>query len=128
MKFSSLVSSSRRKNRKRYFQSHSNFRRTMMSSPLSKNLQLKYNVKSLPIRKDDEVKIIRGNMKGKIGKVIQCHRKNFSIYIEDITCFKTGKSLSYVPISSSNVVITNLTLTNERKLSFLKKEETKNNI
>lgn len=55
MKFSANVSSSRRKARKAYFNAPSHERRIIMSCPLSKDLQAKYNVRSLPIRKDDEV-------------------------------------------------------------------------
>ena len=58
MKFNKLVSSSRRKNRKRHFNAPSHIRRKLMSSPLSKELRQKYNVRSIPIRKDDEVQVM----------------------------------------------------------------------
>nr|UXY87175.1 60S ribosomal protein L26 [Cryptomonas sp.] len=121
MKYANSVSSSRKKERKHFFNLPSHQRRMTMSSHLSKMLQKKYNIKSIPIRKNDEVKIVRGSMKGKIGKVIQCHRKNFSIFIEKIARFKTGRSISYIPISPSNVVVVNLSITNERKSFFLKR-------
>ena len=60
MKFNKLVSSSRRKNRKRHFNAPSHIRRKLMSSPLSKELRQKYNVRSIPIRKDDEVQVMGG--------------------------------------------------------------------
>ena len=42
-----------------------------MSSPLSKDLRAKYNVRSMPVRKDDEVIVTRGHFKGQpAGKVI----------------------------------------------------------
>ena len=59
MKFNTMVTSSRRKNRDRHFNAPSHVRRKMMSSPLSKELKQKYNVRSIPIRKDDEVKVCR---------------------------------------------------------------------
>ena len=62
MKFNKLVSSSRRKNRKRHFNAPSHIRRKLMSSPLSKELRQKYNVRSIPIRKDDEVQVNRGRV------------------------------------------------------------------
>ena len=55
MKFSPSVSSSRRKCRKAYFNAPASVRRVQMSASLSKELRQKYNVRSLPIRKDDEV-------------------------------------------------------------------------
>lgn len=57
MKFNKMVTSSRRKNRQRHFNAPSHIRRKMMSSPLSKELRQKYNVRSMPIRKDDEVQV-----------------------------------------------------------------------
>merc|ERR1712098_525184 len=55
MKFNKAKTSSRRKNRKAYFNAPSHIRRVFMSAPLSKELKAKYNVRSMPIRKDDEV-------------------------------------------------------------------------
>ena len=56
-----------------------------MSSPLSKELRQKYNVRSTPIRKDDEVQIVQGHYKGQqIGKVVQVYRKKDVIYIEQV--------------------------------------------
>ena len=57
MKFNKLISSSRRKNRRRHFSAPSHIRRKLMSSPLSKELRKKYNVRSIPVRKDDEVMV-----------------------------------------------------------------------
>ena len=65
------TSSSRRKQRKAHFQAASNDRRKMMGTRLSKDLKQKYDVQSMPIRRDDEVKVTSGSLKGHIGKVIQ---------------------------------------------------------
>lgn len=75
MKFSRFVTSSRRKNRKRHFTAPSSVRRILMSSPLSKDLRQKYSVRSMPIRKDDEVVVTRGHHKGQQpGKVVQVRK------------------------------------------------------
>ena len=60
MKFNPFVTSDRSKNRKRHFNAPSHNRRKIMSSPLSKELRQKYNVRSMPIRKDDEVQVCAG--------------------------------------------------------------------
>ena len=57
MKFNKNVTSDRGKNRKRHFNAPSHVRRKIMSSPLSKELRQKYNCRSMPIRKDDEVQV-----------------------------------------------------------------------
>ena len=54
-----------------------------MSAPLSKELRQKHNVRSLPIRKDDEVMVVRGHFKGQqTGKVVQVFRKKFVVHVE----------------------------------------------
>mmetsp|Transcript_47760 Transcript_47760/g.112716 ORF Transcript_47760/g.112716 Transcript_47760/m.112716 type:complete len:130 (-) Transcript_47760:1896-2285(-) len=123
MKFSKEVTSSRRKIRKRYFCSNSNLKRKAMVSSLSKNLREKYKLKSIPIRKDDTVRIVRGDQKGKSGKVMQCQRKNFKVLIEKITYNKKNNLNSYIPLTPSNLVIENLSMTNERKLLISKKKK-----
>lgn len=57
VKLNKLVTSSRRKNRKKHFNAPSHIRRRIMSAPLSKELRQKYGVRSMPIRKDDEVQV-----------------------------------------------------------------------
>jgi large subunit ribosomal protein L26e len=60
MKTHSTVTSSRRKNRKAHFAAPSHLRYKLMSAPLSKELRAKHGVKSMPVRKDDEVTVVRG--------------------------------------------------------------------
>lgn len=57
MKRNTRVTSSRRKNRKRHFSAPSHIRRKLMTAPLSKELKQKYNIRNIPIRKDDEVQV-----------------------------------------------------------------------
>ncbi|KAK4525021.1 hypothetical protein GAYE_SCF07G2925 [Galdieria yellowstonensis] len=115
MKYSKVVSSSRRKQRKAYFQAPSSVRRILMSAPLSKELRTKYSVRSLPIRKEDEVIIVRGAFKGREGKVTTCYRKKYRIHIERVTREKANGMTVPVGIHPSNVVITKLKLDKDRK-------------
>ncbi|XP_044738009.1 60S ribosomal protein L26 [Chrysoperla carnea] len=116
MKFNKLVSSSRSKNRKRHFTAPSHIRRVLMSAPLSKELKQKYNVRSMPIRKDDEVQVVRGHYKGQqVGKVVQVYRKKFVIYIERIQREKANGASVYVGIHPSKCVIVKLKMDKDRK-------------
>ncbi|KAK1789329.1 hypothetical protein P4O66_015269 [Electrophorus voltai] len=102
MKINPFVTSSRRKNRKRHFNAPSHIRRKIMSSPLSKELRQKYNVRSMPIRKDDEVQVVRGHYKGQqIGKVVQVYRKKYVIYIERVQREKANGTTVHVGIHPS---------------------------
>jgi len=79
-----------------------------MSSTLSKDLRKKWGIRSLPIRKDDEVVILRGAKKGTKGKVIQVFRKKFAIHIDKLTKNKVNGAPYQLPIHPSNVAITKI--------------------
>ena len=87
-----------------------------MSAALSKDLRQKYGVRSLPVRRDDEVQIVRGHHKGNhVGKVIQCYRKKFVLHIERVQKEKANGTTVFVGIHPSNVVIMKLKLDNCRR-------------
>ena len=46
---------------------------------------MRLQVRSMPVRKDDEVTVVRGTFKGREGKVVQVWRKKYVIHIERIT-------------------------------------------
>ncbi|CAH0475854.1 unnamed protein product [Peronospora belbahrii] len=115
MKFNSTVSSSRRKSRKAHFGAHSTQRRVLMSAPLSKELQNKYNVRSLPIRKEDEVMIVRGSQKSREGRVTAVYRKKFVIHVERVVREKANGASVPIGIDASKVIITKLKLDKDRK-------------
>ncbi|VVB18190.1 unnamed protein product [Arabis nemorensis] len=115
MKYNPRVTSSRRKNRKAHFSAPSSVRRVLMSSQLSTELRKKYNVRSMPIRKDDEVQVVRGTFKGREGKVMQVYRRKWVIHIERITREKVNGTTVNVGVNASNVVIMKLRLDKDRK-------------
>merc|ERR1739844_679405 len=117
MKLNKHVTSSARKQRKRHFTAPSHIRRKLMTAPLTKDLRQKYGVKSIPIRKDDEVQVVRGHYKGQqVGKVVQCYRKKFCVYIERIQREKANGASVYVGIHPSKVSIVKLKMDKDRKL------------
>ncbi len=115
MKFNPNVSSKARKQRKAHFNAPSHERRIRMSAPLSKELREKYNVRSLPIRRDDEVMIVRGQFADREGKVVECYRKKYVIHVERVTREKVNGQSVQVGIQPSNVVITKIKLDKDRK-------------
>merc|ERR1712039_651725 len=100
MKTNPFVSSSRRKSRKAHFTAPSSERRKLMSSPLSQELRTKHGVRSIPIRKDDEV--------------VQVYRKKWVIHIERITREKVNGATVNVGVDPSKVVVTKLKLDKDR--------------
>ena len=125
-KFNPNVSSSRRKSRRAHFTAASHQRRVIMSASLSKELQNKYSVRSLPVRKDDEVTVVRGTYKNREGKVTAVYRKKFVIHVERITREKANGATVNVGVHPSKCVITRLKLDKDRK-AILERKNRKNN-
>ncbi|KAI1007137.1 hypothetical protein K3495_g1083 [Podosphaera aphanis] len=114
-KINSSLSSSRRKSRKAHFNAPSSVRRTIMSAPLSKELREKYNVRSIPIRKDDEVLVVRGSNKGREGKITSVYRLKYIVHIERVVKEKSSGQSVPLGIHPSKVVITKLKLDKDRE-------------
>merc|ERR1712088_312434 len=94
----------------------SHIRRKLMTAPLSKDLKQKYGVRSMPIRKDDEVQVVRGHYKGQqVGEVVQCYRKKFCVYIERIQREKANGASVFVGIHPSKVCIVKLKMDKDHK-------------
>merc|ERR1712216_10738 len=92
-------------------------RRIIMSAPLSKELREKYNVRSLPIRKDDEVMLLRGNPQNhqREAKGTGVFRKRFCVHLERISKEKANGHQHNIPVRPSKVVITKIKLDKDRK-------------
>ena len=115
MKRSIKVSSARRTQRKRLLSAPSSLRRKIMSCRLNKELRTKHKVRSLPIRKNDIVKILKGKAKNKTGKVTSVYRKRWCILVDKVTRDKQNGQPVNVPIKTSNCVIETLHLDKDRK-------------
>merc|ERR1711920_849080 len=89
--------------------------RKLMSAPLSKDLRTKYDVRSVPIRRDDEVMVVRGHYHDREGKVTQVYRKKWKIHVERVTRDKANGQTVPIGIHPSKVMITKLKLDKDRK-------------
>ncbi|KAF8819155.1 ribosomal protein RPL26 [Cardiosporidium cionae] len=121
MKYNSHVSSSRRKSRKAHFTATSIERRKLMTATLSKELRAKYNVRSLPIRKDDEVMIVRGTNHDREGKVTSVYRKKWCIHVDRVHDEKVNGEHVPIGIHPSKVMITKLKLDKDRQTILARK-------
>ena len=82
--------------------------------------------RSLPIRKDDEVRIVRGKFKGREGKVTQVYRKKWVIHVDRVQRDKSNGASSPIGIHPSNVVITTIKLDKDRRDILDRKDRKKN--
>ncbi|KAG8851123.1 hypothetical protein FRB96_009464 [Tulasnella sp. 330] len=86
-----------------------------MTSALSKELRGRHGARSLAIRKDDEVIIVRGAHKGAEGKVVHIRRKKWIVHVDRVTRDKVNGSTVPIGIHPSNVVITSIKMDKDRK-------------
>lgn len=68
--------------------------------PLTPSKWATLQVRSVPIRKDDEVQVVRGTFKKREGKVVQVYRRKWVIHIERITREKVNGACATSPILS----------------------------
>ena len=111
--------------RKAHFGASSVERRIRMSAPLRKDLAARYKVRSMPVIKGDEVKVMRGGMKGKEGVVKNVQRNKYVIHVERCTRDKSNGQQIPIGINASNVMITSLKIDKSRKAILARKKNDK---
>lgn len=94
-----------------------------MSANLSNELRKKHGIKSLPVRRDDVVKIIRGNFTGTEGKITSVYRRRWCLHIEKVTKTRKNGATVIIPINASNCQLTKLKLTPDREDLIKRKAE-----
>jgi len=96
-----------------------------MHANLSKELREKYNRRSLPVRKDDKVKVMRGKFKGKIAKVTEVNLKTLKVYLEGVTRKKVDGKEVQVPIQPSNLQIISAAMDDKKREKLVKRKKAK---
>ena len=102
-----MKSKKARKQRKEQFNAALHIKQKFMGTHLSKELRTQLKRRSLPVRKGDEVKVVRGKFKGKIGKVSQVMLKESRVLIDSVKRKKSSGEETPVAIHPSNLIITN---------------------
>ena len=98
-----------------------------MSANLSKELREKYKKRSLPLRKGDMVKIMRGKFRKKTGKIIAVNSKKMKIEIEGMQIKKQDGSKANVKFNPSFLQITELNLEDRKRNESLVGQKNKSN-
>ncbi len=96
-----------------------------LSSHLSKSLIDKYKIKTLGLRKGDEVKIVRGKFKDKQGTVDNIIPKKEKVFVSGVEIEKQDGTKSKVSIHNSNLIITSLNLKDKLRKEKLEKKSKK---
>jgi|SRR3989344_2645675 len=116
-KFSKSWKSSKKPRKQRKYRANAplNIKRKFLSVHLSKELKNKYKVRNIVLRKNDKVKIMRGQFKGRKEKIIKILTKKSKVLIENIQNNKNDNTKTYYPIDPSNLMIIELDLTDKKR-------------
>ncbi len=107
------------KQRKMLHNAPAHIRHKLMAAPLSSELSASKGAKSLPVRKGDTVRILRGDHKGFEGKINRIDRKKYRVYIEGLTREKVDGTTIFVPVHPSKVMIKSLNLDDKWRKKIL---------
>jgi len=124
-KFSTAWKTSKqpRKQRKYLANAPLHLRKKFVSVNLSKELRKKYKKRNIPAKKGDEVKIMRGKFKGKLGKITEVNLKLSKVIIEGIQAKKQDGSKVNIKLFPSNLQIRSLNLEDGKRIKGLEKQE-----
>src|SRR3989338_7336269 len=120
-KFSAAWKSSTqpRKQRKYRHNAPLHHRQKFVHVHLSQPLRQKYGLRSIQIRKDDKVKIVRGEFSKKEGKVTRVDLQQARLYIAGVERVKKDGATVQVSVDPSNVILVELELTDKYRIQKL---------
>jgi len=95
--------------------------RRFLSANVASPLRDRYGKRSMVVRKGDEVRIMRGGLKGTKGLVDRVDIKKEKVYIEGVKMKKVDGSDVSRPIAPSNLLITKLNLDDKRRQAVLER-------
>jgi len=122
-KFTISWKSSRQKRKQKKYRINAplHIRHKLMASNLSKELRKKYNRRAFPIRKGDKVRIMRGKLAGKEGKVNRIDLKKLRISVEGLQIQKKDGTKVNVYFNPSKVQIQELALEDKERIAAINK-------
>lgn len=114
-----------RKQRKYRHEAPLHTRHKFLSAMLSKDLRKKHGIHSIPVRKDDEVLIMRGTFAKKKGKILDANVKTSKVTVEGINRKKADGTKLNVYFDTSNLQIVALKLDDSRRIAKSNTSESK---
>jgi large subunit ribosomal protein L24 len=112
-----------KKQRKMLFNAPAHIRHKLMASPLSPELLAQRGVKTLPVRKGDSVRVMRGDHKGFDGKVSRIDLKNYRVNLEGLTREKVDGTAVFVALHPSKIMIRTLNLDDKKRKAVLDRKK-----
>jgi len=104
-----------RKQRKYRYNAPLHVRQGFVSASLSKSLRERFGKRSMPLRKGDEIEVMRGGFKGKRGVVDRINLSKTKIYVDEVKVKKSDGSEVMRALQPSNLKIVKLNLDDKKR-------------
>ncbi len=104
-----IASTQPRKQRKYRHNAPLHIKGAFFNATLAKDLRQKHATRSLRVRVGDEVKVMRGQFRGKAGKVDRVDSYRIRVFIAGVDQTKRDGTRSQYALQPSNLMITKLT-------------------
>ena len=114
-----IRSTQRRKQKKYRIYAPLHIKQKLVSSMLDKKLREQYKIRSIGLRKGDEVLVMRGSFKGKSGKVSKISLKKTKVGVEGLKVKKVSGQEIEASFDPSNLKIIKLNLDDKNRLEKL---------
>lgn len=123
--FSVRWRSSKQPRKQRKYRANAPFhiRHKFLSAHLSPSLRERFKRRSLPLRKGDDVEIMRGSDKGLKGSVERVDMKKAKVYVDAIKVKKVDGSEVHRPVDPSNLRILEIKTDDKMRVKMLKRKE-----
>lgn len=111
-----------RKQRKLIYNAPLHIRHKLMSVTLSEELREEHKRRSLPVKKGDTIKVMRGDFKDHEGKIEGIDLKNYRVMIEGMSVQKPDGNKVYHSVHPSNIMILELDLEDDERNEILERK------
>ena len=112
-----------RKQRKRTAEAPLHERHRQVHATLSDELRERYGTRSVRVNAGDTVEVLRGDGAGMEGEVMEVDLKSTKVTVEEVVQEKADGEEVPLPIDASNLRVTDLDLSDDRRKARLEGEE-----
>ena len=106
-----------RKQRKYRYNAPLHILSKFVSVNLAKELRAKYKKRNIETRKGDKIKVMRGQHKGKTGKVESVSLKDSLVYVAGVESIRKDGTKNLIALQPSNLQITELDTTDKKRFT-----------
>lgn len=98
-------------------------RRKLIASHLSDELRKQYGVRALPVKKGDDIVVMRGKFRKRAGKIARIDTGKYRVYVEGVVAKRTDGTERQAGLHASNLLVTKLNLDDKKRLAAVERHK-----